>query len=87
MTFSYRLVVRFEPHLRRPQRLQLLSIKRDHSQNFVGPQMEGMVNDLQLARDNQQAFEEWRQAQSNSASAACTPPPPPFIVTACNQVE
>lgn len=37
--------------------------------------MEGMVNDLQLARDNQQAFEEWCQGQANSGSERPLPNP------------
>jgi len=37
-------------------------------------QMEGMVSDLQLARDMQQRFEEWRSEQAASGAAAAAAP-------------
>lgn len=48
-------------------------------------QMEGMVNDLQLARDNQQAFEDWRQGQPSTSEAPSIPPPqlPPLALVRC----
>mmetsp|Transcript_15091 Transcript_15091/g.45575 ORF Transcript_15091/g.45575 Transcript_15091/m.45575 type:complete len:755 (-) Transcript_15091:786-3050(-) len=45
----------------------LAQLKAQCGAQFTG-KMEGMVNDLQLARDNQQAFEEWCQGQANSGS-------------------
>ena len=36
------------------------------SHHYAAMQMEGMVTDLQLARDKQQQFEEWRTNQNKS---------------------
>lgn len=39
----------------------------DRKLSHVGMQMEGMVTDLQLAREKQQAFETWQRQNSKSS--------------------